>query len=489
MPTAKELYEGRYRNCGDKLKVEEITKEKVLFFLACLFVLAVIGCVEDEQKVGGEAVVFGEGGQLNMLYDRRQRPQAVYLEDKVHIVFAGRKTAAPAGEKISTEPMVITYDPVSREFTEAVTLGKGAGDHHYTPIIWADEDDYLHILFGCHKKPGTHLISKERGSFGSGLDSWVVGPEIAPSMSYPTIFRIYDDKELIYYRTVGHSSSWTYRISADNGRSWAGPERDVTDMDIKAWPEWSSYQTKLPSRDGRTLYVAFMTYDDVKSNDPKRLYNPRYDQVVGNNWKYNLYLIKIDLRTHEVTNFEGDAMETPIDLDQANAKCKIWDTDWRGAGVPPTIILDGNGEPAFLHVLSEETTVEHRYYYVRRVGGKWKQTPITRSNHQWNSCHLASDESGVLHAYLLVGEGYLYGGLMDNHGGGCIEEWVSRDDGDTWTKARDLTPERGKYPGWKFNNIQPVAKPDGTIVDGLLLFYGWKDGDAPEAKAFLLHED
>ena len=45
------------------------------------------------------------------------------------------------------------------------------------------------------------------------------------------------------------------------------------------------------------------------------------------------------------------------------------------------------------------------------------------------------------------------------------------------------------YPGWKFNNIQPVTRPDGSIVDGMLLFYGWKDKDAPEARAFLLHED
>jgi hypothetical protein len=31
-------------------------------------------------------------------------------------------------------------------------------------------------------------------------------------------------------------------------------------------------------------------------------------------------------------------------------------------------------------------------------------------------------------------------------------------------------------------------RPDGSRVDGMLLFYGWKDKDAPEARAFLLHE-
>ena len=75
---------------------------------------------------------------------------------------------------------------------------------------------------------------------------------------------------------------------------------------------------------------------------------------------------------------------------------------------------------------------------------------------------------------------------MDSYGGGSVEQWSSCDDGNTWTRRRDLTPDRSKYPLWKYNNIQPVTRPDGSIVDGMLLFYGWKDKDAPEAKAFLL---
>ena len=39
-----------------------------------------------------------------------------------------------------------------------------------------------------------------------------------------------------------------------------------------------------------------------------------------------------------------------------------------------------------------------------------------------------------------------------------------------------------------FNNIQPVVRPDGKVVEGMLLFYGWEDKDRPEATAFLFHE-
>ncbi len=303
----------------------------------------------------------------------------------------------------------------------------------------------------------------------------------------PNPIENYDFGSFAAHSTAFKSTLMNFALTyaASQGQS----NRALSDKDFEKWPEWSSYQSKLPSSDGRSLYVCFTSYDDVKSNDPKRLYNPRYKKPVRNEWKYNLYLIKIDLETSGVTNFQGQALQTPIDLDQANEKCRIWDTDWRGAGVPPAMKLDRNGNPAMLHVLSADTLKEHYYYYVRYLGDKWKQTPITSSNHQWNSCHLTDGRDGDLHAYIITGREYLTEeGFMDKHGGGRIEEWTSGDEGNTWKKAWEITPDKTRYAGWKFNNIQPVKRPDGTIVENMLLFYGFKDSDEPKAEAFLLHE-
>ncbi|MDX1285065.1 MAG: BNR-4 repeat-containing protein, partial [Draconibacterium sp.] len=173
-----------------------------------------------------EVLPFGEGGQIKMLYDRRQRPQSVFLNGKVHVVFnAGADEGATGQSK--TKPMIVTYNPESRKFSEIVTLGKASKDHHYGPVIWADNYDYLHVLFGCHKTPGTHLISKKPGEIGTSLNDWEEAPEIAPSISYPTFYRIADNKELIYFRTSGHISSWTYSISSDNGKTWNSPVDDI----------------------------------------------------------------------------------------------------------------------------------------------------------------------------------------------------------------------------------------------------------------------
>ena len=131
-------------------------------FLILLFLSWFMGAGAYNPKTettGDHIASFGEGGQIKMLYDRRQRPQSVYLNGKVHIVFnAGGESGAPA--RSPTKPMAITYDPATRELSDIVTLGTEDNDHHYGPVIWADKKDHLHVLYGCHSTPGTHLISR-----------------------------------------------------------------------------------------------------------------------------------------------------------------------------------------------------------------------------------------------------------------------------------------------------------------------------------------
>lgn len=433
------------------------------------------------------AVAFADGGKFKMLYDARQRPQSVLINGEVFIVFNGDANPTE-NDKGKACPLLVRYDTVARTFSKSVRLGKASSDHHHSPIIWADRDDYLHVLFGCHNSSGTHLISN-RPAGKVGELTWNIGPQIAAKLSYPTVFRMQGGKDLIYYRTDGHTSSWTYRVSQDDGQTWQGPDSDVIDLDARGRLDWSSYQTKIRSKDGKYLHVVYTDYDDNKNDpDPKRFFNPRYNGLASNEWKYNLSYVKIDPQIHEVTNAEGVVLKTPIDIVYSMANCEIWDTQWRGAGVPPAVALDQAQQPVFLHVLSEGSLSEHHYYCVRRVGGKWRQTRITGSNHQWNSGHLSIDEAGILHAYVIVGDGYLEGGYMDRHGGGRIEEWVSEDGGLRWQKRRQVSPVQKAYDGWRFNNVQPVVRPDGSAVAGMLLFYGWKNPNDPLARAFLVDE-
>ena len=91
-------------------------QKTVPLIVICLVLSIVTGCAsgraEPEQtsantaQAGQLATAFGQGGQIKMLYDRRQRPQSVYLHDKVHIVFnAGGE--AGASLKAKTRPMAV----------------------------------------------------------------------------------------------------------------------------------------------------------------------------------------------------------------------------------------------------------------------------------------------------------------------------------------------------------------------------------------------
>ena len=431
------------------------------------------------------SVSFANAGQYKMLYDARQRPPAVYLDGKVHIVWNGNCT--PNSGEVPSEPMAITYNPVSREFSDIVALAPGddSKDHHKAPVIWPDSNDYLHVLYECHSSSGTHLIADNPGTIGTSDSDWSQGPQIAPTMSYPTVFN-YDNgsKQVIYYRTLGHDSGWTYRTSDDDGQTWVAPTNDVVDLNSTGKLEWGSYHSKQMSNNGNYMHVAFTEYDDNKIGDPDRFWNPRYNTSI--NWKYNIFYIKINLDTDEVKNYAGTTVTTTIDYNEAHDYCMIYDTNWAGTETIPSIAIDLNDEPHFLHVYSEDTTTEYGYYYIRNVDSTWVSTRITTANHERNSPYLSIDDDGTLHAYLVVGD-LVNLGSMDNHGGGDIEEWISTDDGYTWNIHLDLTPDRSQYPDWLYSNPQPVTEPNGTAVDGMLLFYGWLDPEDREAEAFLIH--
>jgi len=379
---------------------------------------------------------FGGNGQLNTTYDARQRPNCVLVGDTLFLVYNG--DGSGEADDFKTKAMAVTFDMQSETFSNPVTLGPLTSDHHNSPVIWIDEQDYLHLFHGWHNDLGKHMVSKEKLSIGASISDWDYSEHVPSSkMSYPWFTRIYDNKKLVVYRTDGHISSWTYRISSDDGLTWGGPEKDVVDLDVQKGltTDWSTYHAKAVSKDGKYLYMAFHAYDDYKNlvfpheiesgqKDKSREYNPLYDNRRVS-YNYNLYLVKIDLATHVVMNFDGDTLQTPVDLAHVN-ECLIWDTEWRGGSIVPSVLLDEDGRISFLHNISNDQHEDSLdYHYYRYTDNKWKETRITHSNHEWNCSYLYRDEDGSLHALLITGNGYLEKeGYMDGHGGGCIVEWV-----------------------------------------------------------------
>ena len=78
---------------------------------------------------------------------------------------------------------------------------------------------------------------------------------------------------------------------------WTTIDIPTTDLDINGMFEWSSYHSYILSNDKKFMHIAFISYDDNKENNPGRYFNERYNSIVTNDYKYNLYYLKIDLQT------------------------------------------------------------------------------------------------------------------------------------------------------------------------------------------------
>ncbi len=433
------------------------------------------GSVADRLAERTPAVALGWGGGLKMFYDNRMYPQAVALGESVYVVWRGQEGY----------PYLATYDLNRRRRGKAIMLLDGFADwdeikpskyrkdHHYAPVIWSDQEQHLHVLFGCHKTPGIHLISKQPRC----TQAWVRGPPFSESVSYPRIHRIADDKTLVYYRESGHLGRWQYRISDDGGRSWPQPPRTVVDLD--AQPQDAphaacagSYNTTAVSADGKRLHVAFF----CKVEEP--VFNRRYDRFLDDHTqRYNLYNLVIDLASGSALNIHGRVLELPLRKKSADDQCLVWDTDERVAAVGPSIVLDGEDRPHFLLPVSDKTPHESRFHHVSFDHGTWQKTPITETLHPFNAGYLEIDDQGVLKAYLIAGSGHeIVEEGMDEYGWGQrVEQWESRDGGNHWILRRNLSPVDHQ----RYQSIQFVSRDMRTAVRDLILFYGWSDRNGP----------
>ncbi len=411
---------------------------------------------------------FAEDGTLKMLYDGRMGPQAVLSGGKVHIAWRGERGL----------PRVRSFDLATATFSDPVAPLDGLGiaidaarferDHHYAPVIWAGADRRLHIAFGFHRTPGLHLVTDAPAD----ISRWSRLPEISHSISYPQVHRIDGGRTLVYFRESGHLGSWTYRITADGGRTWHGPEEAVIDLDAPPQEgpmagHAGSYHSTRVGSDGRTLHVAF----SWKVEDP--VASERYGRVLHDyTRRHNLYYVRTDLLTGEVFNAAGRRLPRPVNFGLAQRKCVVWDTEGRTASVGAAIELGADGEPRFLLPVSGDTPYASKFYFVRREDGEWLREPLAATGHPFNSGRLARHADGSFSAYLVGGDGEAAeAGEMNRYGWGeRVERWVSGPGGREWRRSGDATP----VDGLRYQNLKFVRDQRGMPVDGLLLVYGWR---------------
>ena len=156
----------------------------------------------------GESKAFAENGIEKMLYDVRMGPQAVYHDGVITVVYQCDSERVGLGH-----PHIRSYDVEGASWSDPVRIGTVSRyDHHLAPILWFDQDEWLHVLFDCHRRTGgQHLVSVKPKT----IEEWQEAAPVDHSISYPRVFPLPDGRHLMYSRTFGHQGYWTFRVSDD----------------------------------------------------------------------------------------------------------------------------------------------------------------------------------------------------------------------------------------------------------------------------------
>mgnify|MGYP003821368519 CR=1 FL=1 len=410
------------------------------------------------------ATPFARHGCEKMIYDIRMGPQCIQA-DGMH--FAAYLAGPAAGGKAL--PHIIRRDR-SGAWGEPVALGDVPKfDHHFAPVLWVDADGHVHVLSHCHASlhGSRHVVSSARLS----VEEWRDAPEVAPSISYPRIVKLPGGRLLLYHRVLGHMGYWTYQVSDDGGFSWKRRGTPLVDFDQRPeapGDEWSgSYHSVAPGKDGESLHLAFVYWDERKQ------VHPVYGVRLAHMDRYHLFYARVDIASGRLYTVSGRRLGTPVNRREAE-KCLVWDTGTRLTNMP-SVLVERNDRPAFLMPVSGDRVDDCAFWFIRREKGTWERFRVTDTNSTWAGSHLEADGTGGISAFL-VGRPVQAGNLP--YGGGVLQEWRTRDRGESWEHVRDILPKAGLV----CNNPKPVETATGEALRRTLVFFGWEGphGLAPE---------
>ena len=421
-----------------------------------------------------------------MLFDNRMRPQAVYSEGIVFVVYQSSCSSK------ALHPHISSCDLASGRWSVETRLGLNPEeyDHHFAPVMWLDRQGFIHVLYGCHIGTGIHLVSAKPRS----LAGWRQVQGIAPSMSYPQVFPLADGSLYVLYRALGHLGYWASRTSNDGGYTWSSETRLIamnqhprSDSDGDCWA--GAYASGCAAPDGG-VEIAFSYWDERLGIHPTERFHPRYRFPKRSRAKYNLYYVRHEPRSGRLRAVGGRLAPRPINRAAADEACLVLDTSYEFSG-GPSVQLDKFGCPLFLLPVTGGDAARSSFHFVRLTpGGSIERATLTGTNSSWSGCVLDPAASTGHSAYVVVGTEFEE---SLHYGGGVIENWVSDENAREWSFVARLEPDTA----YRYNNPQLITTPDGRTLPRSLIFFGWAGpgsietrhgSERNQAQAYLWHE-
>ena len=373
-------------------------------------------------------------------YTAKHTPLAIYRAEVEKTFFVYGGTTGPKDRHLLC--MVSYYDHRNHRVPKPVVVydKKGVDDPHDNPSLAIDEKGYLWVIVSGRgrSRPGFKFRSREPFS----IDGFELISE--EELTYPQPHSLRGEGFLhLFTKYTGVRE--LYWETSDDGRQWTD-DRKLAGIREPGHKRGGHYQTSASN--GDRVGTFFNRHPDGNVDRRTDLY----------------YLQTVD-RGRTWTTVDDRQLEIPLAEVEGPARVKDYASEGRNVYLKD-MGFDRQGHPVVLYVTSPGHEPgppnDPRFFRVTRWdGGEWKSHTICRTDHNYDmgSLYLSREKWTVIVPSIP--------GPQPHHGGGEIAMWESRDAGETWRLAKEVTRDSPR-------NHNYARRPLG-MKDPFFAF--WADGD------------
>lgn len=374
------------------------------------------------QKSNDEYVYKYSGGFAT--YPQQESPIAIYSKEANKTFFCYGGTVPGKHELLH---MVSYFDHATGMVPKpTLLLNKQTEDAHDNPVLSIDEQGHLWIFSNSHGTARPSYIHRSRKPYDIRDFELILTTNFSyghpwwhPGKGFLFMQTLYEDK--------GRSLYWN---TSQDGKNWTEPQ-------LLARAENGHYQ--VTAHEGDRTATAF------------NLHPPE-----GVNFRANLYYMETSDMGKTWKNAVGETIQVPV-RESANPALVYDSRADKRLVYLKEVAFERDGNPVILYLTSKgyESGPKNDpriWHTARWTGEKWEIREFTRSDHNYDFGALWIDDDGT---WRVIGP--TEPGPSPYTTGGDMVLWISKDQGATWTRVRQLTKaaERNHTYARKPVNVHP----------------------------------
>ncbi len=359
------------------------------------------------QETNDEYVYKYSGGLGT--YCAKHIPLACYAPEvnKTFFCYGG------VSDKGSLLEMVSCYDHATGTVPRpTILMDKRTTDAHDNVTIMLDDEGHVWTFCSAHGAGPRAYVFRSRRPYDVAEFEFVQ----ETNFSYPQAWHMGERGWLFlhtrYEKSEGQMGRSLYWMTSSDGRRWSEPQR-------LARITMGHYQVSWPWR--QKVGTAF-----------------NYHPERGLNWRTNLYYLETDDMGRTWRNAPGEPVEVPLHHAANPALVR----DYQGEGLlvyMKDVNYDAEGRPIILYVTGRSWAPgpqngPRTWNTAHWTGRDWEFGQVTASDNNYDTGCLHVEEDG---AWRVIGPTET--GPQPFNPGGEMALWISRDEGRSWKKERDVT--------------------------------------------------